>query len=224
MGGKRTRFVARPVALRRNFQPIRSPEGRCVLYLYSNGREMLPKRITNTYSRSVDRFRRFAIHLHHLLLNFIKKVHSMIRMTRSSFTAASAPARYSPLLVLLVLASAMFASAPTAAMSASTSLSGTWRGNGWVMLSSGKREQARCRVRFFPQSARSYSVNAVCATDAGRVSQTATIRKAGGSSYVGSFYNAEYDISGSIQLSVRGATATAKLMSHSGSAVISLRR
>lgn len=124
----------------------------------------------------------------------------------------------------LLLGFLLFAGAPLTATSAPGVLGGTWHGNGWVSFSSGSREPARCRVQISEQSARTFAVRAVCATESGRVSQQAVVRKAGGNSYVGSFYNAEYDVSGSIHLSVRGATATARLTSHSGSAVISLSR
>lgn len=129
--------------------------------------------------------------------------------------------RHLPLLLPILL---VFASAPDTALSAASGLSGNWRGSGWVAFSSGQREQARCRVHLSEQSPRTVAINAVCATESGKVSQQAIVRKAGGNSYVGSFYNDEYGVSGSIHLSVRGTTGIAKLMSHSGSAVISLNR
>jgi hypothetical protein len=157
----------------------------------------------------------------------------MIRVTASKAetsipaipTSTAAPMRRTVLRYLpFLLPAFVFMSAPTTAMSASSGLGGTWRGSGWMELSSGKREHARCRVHVSEQSRRTYSISAVCATESGRVSQNAVVRNAGGSSYVGRFYNAEYDVSGSIHLSVHGGTATARLTSSSAAAVISLSR
>ena len=113
---------------------------------------------------------------------------------------------------------------PAEANSGTLGLEGSWNGGGWVSFSSGARERARCRAKFAAQSDRRYFVTATCATESGKVSQTASIRQAGANAYVGTFYNNEYDVSGTIRITVHGNTQTARLSSGSGSAVITLGR
>jgi hypothetical protein len=124
--------------------------------------------------------------------------------------------------VLAALA-ASFCVAP-GPVAAERSLAGSWSGGGWVSFAGGSRERARCRVHYAALSATRFRLSATCATESGRVSQVATVRKSGGSSYAGSFYNREYDVSGSIYITVRGNSQTATLRSESGSAVLSLHR
>src|SRR5262249_58622242 len=57
-----------------------------------------------------------------------------------------------------------------------------------------------------------------------RASQIATVRQVSENRYSGSFYNSEYSISGMIDIVVRGASQTVRLLSESGSAVIKLSR
>src|SRR5262249_59199750 len=57
-----------------------------------------------------------------------------------------------------------------------------------------------------------------------RASQIATVRQVSENRYSGSFYNSEYSISGVIDIVVRGASQTVRLLSESGSAVINLSR
>ena len=116
----------------------------------------------------------------------------------------------------------IFALWPLAGASAPSGLEGTWNGKGWVSFSSGKRENARCRINF-SGSVKRYLLTATCATESGRISQTASVRQAGANAYVGSFYNGEYDVSGTIRITTRG-TPTARLTSGSGSAVFTLSR
>lgn len=143
----------------------------------------------------------------------------------SKASARAAPARrVFSYLSFLLLAFFALPGLPSNAMSAPGGLEGAWRGRGWVSFSSGKREQARCRVHFSTQSAHRYAISAICATESGKVSQTAMVRKAGANIYVGNFYNAEYDVSGTIRLTIHGNTQTARLTSGSGSALITLSR
>jgi hypothetical protein len=50
------------------------------------------------------------------------------------------------------------------------------------------------------------------------------LRSVGGNSYLGSFYNSEYGISGSIHVVVRGNTQSVQLTSDAGSASLQLSR
>ena len=104
------------------------------------------------------------------------------------------------------------------------SLEGSWSGGGSVSFASGAKEHARCRAHYRRAGTSSYTVNATCATASGRASQIATVRQVSENRYSGSFYNSEYSISGVIDIVVRGASQTVRLLSESGSAVINLSR
>ncbi len=67
-------------------------------------------------------------------------------------------------------------------------------------------------------------MSGVCATASGRAAQTAQLRKTGANSYSGSFYNAEYDFSGSIHVTVNGNSQSVRLNSSTASANLYLRR
>jgi hypothetical protein len=105
------------------------------------------------------------------------------------------------------------------------SLEGSWSGGGWVSIGGGEKERARCHVHYSLQHGGSqYSVSATCATDGGKVSQTAQVHKSGDNSYKGSFYNSEYDVSGAIRVIVHGNKQTVTLTSEAAVAQLSLTR
>lgn len=110
-----------------------------------------------------------------------------------------------------------------AAIAEPASLAGAWSGGGTVTFGTGNSEHARCRAVYSPVSKNSYSVSATCATASGKVSQSATVH-GNGSRFSGSFYNAEWDASGSISVSVNGRSQTVRLSGTKGSAVLSLSR
>lgn len=95
-------------------------------------------------------------------------------------------------------------------------LEGSWSGGGTVSFATGARERARCRARYSRKSETSYTLAATCATASGRADQTATLRKVGKSSYSGSFHNAEYGVSGTIHVTVRGNSQSVRLSSGGG--------
>ena len=103
-------------------------------------------------------------------------------------------------------------------------IEGSWSGGGNVVFGSGARERATCRASFTQQSSRTYRMNAVCATASARVAQTASLRRVSADSFAGQFYNQEYNVSGSISVTVRGNRLDAALRSDSGSAHLSLGR
>lgn len=127
-----------------------------------------------------------------------------------------------PAIVLSLLLVSLAFAGPSAAQS--PNLAGTWRGGGSVSFASGQRERAQCRAQYRRSSGTSYTLRATCATASGRASQTATLRYVGGNSYQGNFYNREYDISGTISVSVGGNRQVVRLSSGSGSATFELRR
>jgi hypothetical protein len=107
---------------------------------------------------------------------------------------------------------------------AADSLEGSWSGGGSVAFASGQHERARCRAHYRRASATAYTVTATCATPSGRATQTATVRKVGGNTYQGRFHNVEYDVSGTIYVTVGGNRQSVRLTSESGSASLELRR
>lgn len=102
-------------------------------------------------------------------------------------------------------------------------LSGSWSGGGWVSFANGSKEKARCRAHY-SGSGGAYSVTATCATASGKASQTAKVYKVSGSSYKGSFVNSEYNVRGSIRVSVKGNTQSVSLNGDGASAQLSLSR
>jgi hypothetical protein len=109
------------------------------------------------------------------------------------------------------------------ARSESATLAGTWIGGGVVAYVTGGRERARCQANYSGGSS-TISVNATCATPSGSISQFARLRKTGANSYAGTFFNTQYNTSGSIHVVVHGNTQSVSIASGSGSASLSLRR
>jgi hypothetical protein len=126
--------------------------------------------------------------------------------------------------IALALLGAAAVALPTAPKAEPRGLEGSWSGGGVVQLPSGQQERARCRARYNRASRTTYVVNAVCATPSGRAAQTANLLRTGANSYAGSFYNAEYGISGSIYVTVRGNSQRVTLTSAAGSASLRLSR
>src|SRR5438046_2564469 len=85
-----------------------------------------------------------------------------------------------------------------------SSLAGSWSGGGWVSFASGKKEKARCHAHYSRAGGTSYSLSATCATASGKASQAATVHQVSANHYQGSFHNNEYNISGTIRISVSG--------------------
>ena len=103
-------------------------------------------------------------------------------------------------------------------------LEGSWRGGGSVAFSSGASERAQCRAQYRRASVNAYTVTATCATPSGRATQTATLRRVGDNTYQGQFRNAEYDVSGTISVTVSGNRQSVRLSGDTGSAAFELRR
>jgi len=114
--------------------------------------------------------------------------------------------------------------APDLAIGQTAGLEGSWRGGGSVAFGSGQRERAQCRAQYRRSSATSYTLTATCATASGRATQTATVRRVGGNSYQGTFHNSEYDVSGTIFITVAGNRQSVRLTGDAGSASLELHR
>jgi hypothetical protein len=104
------------------------------------------------------------------------------------------------------------------------SLEGSWSGNGRVLFPSGASESARCRAIFRKAGGNSFSMSATCATQSARVQQTANLERVSANRFVGDFHNAEYNVTGSITISVRGSGLSASMSGGGASAQFSLQR
>jgi len=102
-------------------------------------------------------------------------------------------------------------------------LAGSWNGGGWVSFSNGKKEKARCRAHYTGGGS-AYTVTATCATSAGKASQTAKVYKVSGTHYKGSFFNSEYNVRGSIRVTVNGTSQNVSLSGDGASAQLNLSR
>jgi hypothetical protein len=123
---------------------------------------------------------------------------------------------------LAALVVTLTASNPSLAQPAN--LEGSWSGGGVVSFASGARERARCRAHYSRRSSTTYALTATCATPSGRATQNASVRQVGGNSYQGSFYNSDYNVSGTIHVVVRGNSQSVHLSSGAGSASLQLSR
>lgn len=120
-----------------------------------------------------------------------------------------------------VSAAALFA---TPALAEPGDLAGSWSGGGAVVYNTGSKEKARCRAQFSKTGSSSYAMSATCATASGKVAQSATLRKTGGNSYSGQFRNPDYNITGSIRVTVNGNSQSVSMSSDAGSASFSMSR
>ena len=121
-----------------------------------------------------------------------------------------------------ILSASVIAAAIVAPSAHSEGLGGSWSGGGTVVYADGHREHARCRAHF-SQSGPHVSLSATCATPSGSVEQSASLRQTGPNSYSGSFFNPQFNVSGSIHISVHGNSQYVSLRSPSGSADLTLR-
>ena len=102
------------------------------------------------------------------------------------------------------------------------SIAGSWSGGGTVVYASGQRERAHCRASYSGGGS-SVMMSGSCATPSGSVFQSARLRRVGANSYAGSFFNSQYNTSGSIHVTVHGNTQSVSLRSGAGSANLTLR-
>jgi hypothetical protein len=106
----------------------------------------------------------------------------------------------------------------------SSSLVGSWRGSGSISFASGSRERAQCRAHFAKTGATSYRMSATCATASAKVDQSARLTKIGARTYVGSFYNQQYNTGGRIRITVSGRRQSVHLAGEAGTAEFTLRK
>lgn len=137
----------------------------------------------------------------------------------------SSARRVFKMLALAVLPIAVLAGVPAApALAQSASLEGSWSGGGKIVFPSGEAETARCKVHIKRQRGDNFGMNAVCATASARVQQSGELVRVSGNRFHGEFFNKEYNISGSIRVTVTGNKLNASLNGGGGSAQLSLSR
>jgi hypothetical protein len=112
----------------------------------------------------------------------------------------------------------------TAAQAEAVTIVGTWSGNGSISFSSGTKEAARCRAHFAKTGASSYIMSASCATASAKVDQSAELTKVGANSYVGSFFNQQYNTGGRIRITVNGRSQSVRLSGEAGTAFFNLSK
>lgn len=123
-----------------------------------------------------------------------------------------------------LIASAGLFSLPSTEAAEPAHLEGSWSGGGKVQFPSGETESARCRANFRRHGGSSFAMNATCATPSVKVQQTATLQQTGPGRFSGEFFNAEYNVSGSIRITVNGRNLSASLHGGGASAHLSLSR
>jgi len=122
----------------------------------------------------------------------------------------------------LWLASAVAMSAVPAPTARADGFAGLWRGSGYVNPAEGRRERVRCRVVYTPSGRERYAVTARCATQSTNIEQVGEIRRSGRDSYIGNFYNADYNVRGSIRIRVQGGRQAVSLSSQAGTGELTL--
>ena len=69
-----------------------------------------------------------------------------------------------------------------------------------------------------------FAVSANCASNSGNVRQTGEVLKIRANTYVGDFYNRQFDIRGRVRVRIRGGRQTVTFSSSSGGGSVSLKK
>jgi hypothetical protein len=154
---------------------------------------------------------------------------TMFARAQSTFGRAVAgvlPLRQKSFALTLIAAgvAALGAAAFNAPAFADPGLSGAWNGSGSVMLPSGATEKARCKATFRKRGAAAYAMDAVCASTSAKVTQTASLDQVGPNRFAGDFTNAEFNVSGSINVTIKGNSLNASLSGGGATATFNLSR
>lgn len=104
------------------------------------------------------------------------------------------------------------------------SLNGTWRGAGYIEPSEGRRERVTCVATYSRRSRTVFSVRATCASSSGSIRQTGEVLLVRPNTYVGDFYNQQFNIGGRLRIAVRGRRQTVTLSSSNGNGRLSLSK
>jgi hypothetical protein len=102
----------------------------------------------------------------------------------------------------------MVAVVGAATVAKAESVKGLWRGSGFVNPSEGRRQR--------------YQLTARCATASANIDQVGEVRRTGRNRLSGSFYNADVNVRGRIQITVSGNQQVVTLISDAGSGRLTL--
>ena len=125
---------------------------------------------------------------------------------------------------LVALTALLALATPIAPALADSLLEGSWSGSGFVQPSNGQREKVTCKVNYHQLSDTVHSVKATCATSSMKIVQTGEISTVREGRYIGDFANLEYNISGSVRVTVSGNTQNVVFTSASGGGTLALKR
>ncbi len=119
---------------------------------------------------------------------------------------------------------AAFASLGMPSDAQAASITGKWKGSGTVSLKSGGKETVRCSVTYGRAGGKTFSVNARCASGAGRVDQTGVLKRVTNTKYVGTVKNMQYSVVAKVTVNVNGTKQNVKISSSKGTARLQLAR
>lgn len=107
---------------------------------------------------------------------------------------------------------------------AAAPITGAWRGNGLVKLTSGHAERIRCRIRYEKGSGRTFVVHVSCAHAHGTFQTSGRVVKLSNTRYTGRLYSEQHDVAGDVSISVNGSKQHIRATSSKGSATVTLTR
>ncbi|MGI9406472.1 MAG: hypothetical protein ACR2O4_08885 [Hyphomicrobiaceae bacterium] len=117
-----------------------------------------------------------------------------------------------------------FTLAATTVSASPASISGKWHGSGVVKLKEGGQETVRCRVTYGRIAGQDFSLNARCASGAGRLNQSGKLTRVATNKYVGNVTSNEYSVSARVAITVNGGFQHVTISSDQGSANLRLAR
>jgi hypothetical protein len=129
--------------------------------------------------------------------------------------------RFAPVALIALLAMLVLPVEPSVA---DNGLTGAWSGSGSVLLPSGASEKARCKATFRKRGTTSFVMDAVCASSSTRAAQTANLQQVGPNRFAGEFNNSEFNVSGSISVTLNGNSLSASLNGGGAKANFNLSR
>lgn len=127
-------------------------------------------------------------------------------------------------LILALPASVLIAWAMPMQSARAESLEGVWSGSGYAAPNSGQREKVSCRIEYRRQGSSVFGLVATCASSSAKIIQTGQLTMVNPRRYVGSVYNAEYNLSGRVRVLLSGSRQTVTFSSDRGSGQVTLSK
>ncbi len=101
---------------------------------------------------------------------------------------------------------------------------GRWVGSGYAHVTNGESEKVRCRISYDRQSAKTFTMHAVCASPSTRILQTGTVLQATDNTYIGHLHNQDFNVKARVRIVVSGSIQTIYIKADEGSGKITLRK